>query len=135
MMNKIVFGLGILLIAFLFSCKNSAESKLIGTWKVAEVETDFDADRTNPQMIKQVVETQKQTFFKIVNDTLMVILSPGNTYEAKWKLNPDDKSIIYTFDEWDKTVAPFSLGIYTGDQIIAESELAIGKMVVYFEKE
>jgi hypothetical protein len=134
-MNKIVFVPTLLITLFLISCNSSQESKLIGTWKVTEVETDFDADRTNPQMIKQVVETQKQTFFKIVNDTLMVIISTGNTYEAKWKLNPDDKRITYTFNDWDGISSPFNLGIYTGNQIVTESELAIGKMTVYFEKE
>lgn len=134
-MKKAIVAFGVLITGILFSCQNSPESKLIGTWKVVEVETDFDENRTNPQMIKQVVETQKQTFFKIINDTVMVIISTGNTYESKWKLNPDDQSITYTFDEWDENSAPFKLGVYVNDQIIAESDMAMGKMVVYFEKE
>ncbi len=134
-MKKVVFVIGVLVMMGLVACQNSPESKLIGTWKVVEVETDFDESRTNSQMIKQVVETQKQTFFKIINDTLMVIISTGNTYEAKWKLNPDDQSITYTFDEWDDNSIPFELGVYVDNQIIAESNMAMGKIVVYFEKE
>ncbi len=134
-MKKVVFVIGVLVMMGLVACQNSPESKLIGTWKVVEVETDFDESRTNSQMIKQVVETQKQTFFKIMNDTLMVIISTGNTYEAKWKLNPDDQSITYTFDEWDDNSVPFELGVYVDNQIIAESNMAMGKIVVYFEKE
>ncbi len=134
-MKKVVFVIGVLVMMGLVACQNSPESKLIGTWKVVEVETDFDESRTNSQMIKQVVETQKQTFFKIINDTLMVIISTGNTYEAKWKLNPDDQSITYTFDEWDDNSVPFELGVYVDNQIIAESNMAMGKIVVYFEKE
>ncbi len=134
-MKKVVFVIGVLVMMGLVACQNSPESKLIGTWKVVEVETDFDESRTNSQMIKQVVETQKQTFFKIINDTLMVIISTGNTYEAKWKLNPDDQSITYTFDEWDDNSVPFELGVCVDNQIIAESNMAMGKIVVYFEKE
>ena len=134
-MKKVVFVIGVLVMMGLVACQNSPESKLIGTWKVVEVETDFDESRTNSQMIKQVVETQKQTFFKIMNDTLMVIISTGNTYEAKWKLNLDDQSITYTFDEWDDNSVPFELGVYVDNQIIAESNMAMGKIVVYFEKE
>lgn len=134
-MKKVVFAIGVLIAMVLYSCQSSPESKLIGTWKVVEVETDFDETRSNPRMINQVVETQKQTFFRILNDTTMVIISTGNTYEAKWKLNPEDQNITYTFDEWDDNTVPFTLGIVTENQIIAESDMAMGKMVVYFEKE
>ena len=134
-MKKVLFVFGLLIAAVLFSCQSSPESKLIGTWKVIEVETDFDETRSNPRMINQVVETQKQTFFKILNDTTMVIISSGNTYEAKWKLNPDDQNITYTFDDWDENSTPFTLGVIIDNQIIAESNMAMGKMVVYFEKE
>ena len=134
-MKKVIFVIGILGLMVFVSCQSTPESKLIGTWKVVDVETDFDETRSNPRMINQVVETQKQTFFKIVNDTVMVIISSGNTYEAKWKLNPDNQNISYTFDEWDEKSVPFELGVYADNQIIAESEMAIGKMVVHFEKE
>lgn len=134
-MKKVVFAIGVLTAMVLYSCQSSPESKLIGTWKVVEVETDFDETRSNPRMINQVVETQKQTFFKILNDTTLVIISTGNTYEAKWKLNPDNQNITYTFDEWDGNSVPFILGVVTENQIIAESDMAMGKMLVYFEKE
>jgi len=134
-MKKGLFAFGILIAMVLFSCQSSPESKLIGTWKVAEVKTDFDESRTTPETIKQVVEMQKQTFFKIVNDTVMVIISTGNTYEAKWKLNPEDHSITYTFDEWNDHIIPSKLGVYKDNQIITETKMAMGKMLVYFEKE
>jgi hypothetical protein len=134
-MKKAIFGIGLLLAMVLVSCKSSPESKLVGTWKVVEVETDFNENRSTPQMIQQVVDMQKQTFFKILNDSVMVIISSGTTYESKWKLNPEDQMITYTFDDWDKGATPSKLGKYTGEQIIAESNMAMGKMVVYFEKE
>ncbi|MCF6171387.1 MAG: hypothetical protein L3J31_05255 [Bacteroidales bacterium] len=134
-MKNVVFGFGIFAMLFLASCQTTPESKLIGTWKVVEVETDFDEARVTPQTIKQVVETQNQTFFKILNDSVMVIISLGNTFEAKWQLNPDDQKITYVFDDSDKLAKPFDLGVYKDKQIVAESEMSMGKMVVHFEKE
>ena len=134
-MKKIIFVVSVFISAVLFSCQSSPESKLIGTWKAVEVETDFDETRTNPQMIKQVVENQKQTFFRILNDTVMIIISTSNTYEAKWKLNSENQKITYLFDDSDELAKPFELGVYVDNQIIAESKMAMGKMVVYFEKE
>jgi hypothetical protein len=134
-MKKAIFAFGILVAMVMVSCQSSPESKLIGTWKVVDVETDFDADRSTPQMIKQVVDMQKQTFFKIINDSLMVIISTGNTYESKWRFNPEDQSISYTFDDWDENSVPFELGVFDGSQIISKSDMPMGKMVVHFEKE
>ena len=134
-MKKIIFAIGILGLMVFVSCQHTPESKFVGTWKVVEVETDFNEMRSNPAMINQIVETQKQTFFKIVNDTLLIIISSSNTYEAKWKLNPDDQNIIYTFEDWDENSTPFTLGAIVDNQIIAESNMSAGKMVVYFEKE
>ena len=134
-MKNILFAIGVFGLMTLFSCQSTPESKLIGTWKVVEVETDFDETRVTPQTIKQVVETQKQTFFKILNDSVMVIISLGNTFEAKWKLNPEDQSITYIFDDSDEMAVPYNLGVYVDKQIVAESKMTMGKMVVYFEKE
>lgn len=134
-MKKILFIVGLVVAAALFSCQSSPESKLIGTWKVVEVETDFDEDFARPQMLKQMVETQKNTFFKILNDTVMVIISSSNTYEANWKLNPENQMITYIFDNSDDLSVPFDLGVYTEEQIIAESNMSMGKMLIYFEKE
>jgi len=134
-MKNILFVIGVFGLMALFSCQSTPESKLIGTWKVVEVETDFDETRVTPQTIKQVVETQKQTFFRILNDSVMVIISLGNTYEAKWKLNPEDQNITYIFDDTDKMDMPNNLGVYKDNQIVAESKMSMGKMVVHFEKE
>ncbi len=99
------------------------------------METDFDETRVNPQTLKQVVELQKQTFFRILNDSVMVIISTGNTYEARWKLNPEDQRITYTFKGSDMTALPNELGVLVDNQIVAESDMYMGKMVVHFEKE
>lgn len=134
-MKKILFIIGLVVGAALYSCQSSPESKLIGTWKVVEVETDFDEDFARPQMLKQMVETQKDTFFKILNDSIMVIISSGNTYEANWKLNPENQMITYIFSDSPDLSVPFDLGVYTEQQIVAESNMSMGKMVVHFEKE
>lgn len=134
-MNKVIITMTILVAATLFSCQSTPESKLIGTWKVVDVETDFDETRVSPQTLKQVVELQEQTFFRILNDSVMVIISTGNTYEANWKLNPEDQRITYTFKDAGMTALPNDLGVLIDNQIVAESNMYMGKMVVHFEKE
>jgi len=88
-------GLMIALAIFFSSCGGSPESKLIGTWKAQKVETDFDEQYTTPEMLRQVVEMQKETYFRITDDSTLVIISPGNTHETKWTLNPEDQAITY----------------------------------------
>ncbi len=122
------------LILLMASCGGSPESKFVGTWKADKVETDFDEKYTTPEMLKQVVELQKETYFKIVNDSTLVIMSPGNTHETKWKLDPATNEISYFFDSDPSYLN--KLGIITSDgRIKSESKTALGIITIYYEKE
>lgn len=116
----------------IFSC-NSPENKLTGTWKVADVETYFDESNMTPAMVSQVVEMQKETFFKILNDSVIIIMSNNNTHEAKWRLDEESGTISYYFDS--TPAINNELGKLTDDKIVSESEVAIGKMVITYAKE
>lgn len=131
-MKKIMlYGLGLALV-WLISC-SSPESKLIGTWKVADVETDFNEQSYSPEMLSQVIDMQKQTYFRIINDSVMAIISNDNTHEAKWLLNPDDNTITFFFEGMETT--PNTLGVYSDSKIKSETNTPIGKMVIYYGKE
>ncbi len=133
-MNKLLVSLGLAFsILMMASCGGSDESKLIGIWKVTKVETDFDENRVTPEMLSQVVDMQKQTYFRILNDSAMVIISGSNTHEANWNLNPADESISYFFKGMESQLN--SLGKISGDQIISESKTAMGMMTIIYEKE
>lgn len=115
------------------SCGQGVEEKLIGTWKVADVETEFNENEVTPEMLRQVVEMQKQTYFRILNDSTMVIISSNNTYEAKWILEEDDNEITYFFDGMQSQGN--KLGSYSDGKIINESSTALGSMTITYEKE
>jgi len=123
--------LAVLLIT-MFSCR-SPESKLTGTWKVVDVETHFDENSMTPAMISQVVEMQKETFFKILNDSVIIIMSSDNTHEAKWSFNENSSTISYYFDS--TPVNKNVLGKLINGKIVSESEAPIGKMVITYGKE
>lgn len=133
---KRLFVLSGLVLAFAFvltSCGGSPESKLVGTWKAMKVETDFDEQYTTPEMLRQVVEMQKETYFKIIDDSTLIIVSPGNTHETKWTLDSKDNTIAYFFE--DSPGLNNKLGTLNSGKIVSESTTPLGKITIYYEKE
>jgi len=117
---------------FLFVSCSSTENKLVGVWKVQDVKTDFNVNKTTPQMLQQVAEIQKQTHFKITEDSLMVIISNNKTYEAVWSYNKDDKVINYHFKD-DTTI--HKLGDVVAATIVSKSTTALGTITTIYAKE
>ena len=126
-------GLLFALVIIMTSCGGTPESKLVGTWKAQKVETDFDEQYTTPEMLRQVVEMQKETFFKIIDDSTLIIVSPGNTHETSWELDSSDQSISYIFG--GSTNYSNKLGIFSEGKIISESKTPLGVITIYYEKE
>lgn len=121
------------LLMLVVSCGKSPEKKLIGTWKVGDVQTEFNETEVTPEMLRQVVEMQKQTHFRIINDSTMVIISNNNTHEAYWELNSDDNAITYYFRGMETTSN--KLGVVEGNQIVNTSNTPLGVITIYYEKE
>jgi len=115
------------------SCGQSIEKKLIGTWKVAEVRTDFDESNVTPEMLRQVVDMQKQTYFRILNDSTMVIVSNSSTYEARWTIDEESNTITYFFK--GNATKGNELGKYEENKIVSNTKSALGSMTIYYEKE
>lgn len=135
-MMKKLFKLSVLMFAsaiILTSCGGTPESKLVGTWKAQKVETDFDEQYTTPEMLRQVVEMQKETFFRITDDSTLIIVSPGNTYETNWKLDLNDNSISYFYDDSPNSVN--KLGTLSSGKIVSESKTPLGVITIYYEME
>ncbi len=126
-------GLMFALAIIITSCGGSPESKLIGTWKAQKVETDFDEQYTTPEMLRQVVEMQKETFFKIIDDSTLIIMSPGNTHETTWNLDPEEQTIAYFFDGDSNFLN--KLGTLSSGKIVSESKTPLGVITIYYEKE
>ncbi len=130
--NLMIIG-GFILMMIAISCGSSPEKKLIGTWKVTDVNIDFDESKVSPEMLSQIIEMQKQTYFRIINDSVMVIISNDNTHETKWALNTEDNVITFFFEGME--TKSNKLGVYTDNNIISETNTPLGKMTTYYEKE
>lgn len=127
-----VFALVIIML-IIVSCGQSIEKKLIGTWKVADVRTDFDESKVTPEMLRQVVDMQKQTYFRILNDSTMVIVSNSSTYEARWTIDEESNTITYFFE--GNATKGNELGKYEENKIVNDTKSALGLMTIYYEKE
>lgn len=133
-MKRNIIALSVVLIVILItSCGQSIEKKLVGTWKVADVQTEFNETEVTPEMLRQVVDLQKQTYFRIINDSTMVIISNNNTYEAGWVIDEETSDITYFFDGME--AQGNQLGNYTDGQIVNETKTALGSMTITYKKE
>ncbi len=128
---KIISRLLFLSIVLFVSC-SSTENKLTGVWKVQDVKTDFNENQTSPQMLQQIVEIQKQTHFKIKNDSLMVIISNNKTYEAVWSFDKSTQVISYHF-KGDTDI--HKLGTFVDANIVSESKTQLGTITTVYAKE
>ncbi len=126
---------GFILMMIAISCGSSPEKKLIGTWKVTDVNIDFDESKVSPEMLSQIIEMQKQTYFRIINDSVMVIISNDNTHETKWALNTEDNVITFFFEGMETKSNKLGVYVYTDNNIISETNTPLGKMTTYYEKE
>jgi hypothetical protein len=122
----------LLLGVVLFASCSSTENKLVGIWKVEDVKTDFNESNTTPKMLQQIVEIQKQMYFKIRTDSVMVIISNNNTYEAVWSFDKGNQVISYHFKN-DTTV--YKLGDYVDSFIITKSLKPFGVITTTYSKE
>ncbi len=117
---------------FLTACSNPGH-QLIGTWKVSKVETNFQDTNLPKAIVKHIQNEQKQLSFKIINDSLMVLILDKNAHEAKWKINPSTKEIQYYFDDHKNSVN--KLGKLEGNDIVTESHTPLGTLTVIFKKQ
>jgi len=128
---KVLSRLLFLSVVLFVSC-SSTENKLTGVWKVQDVKTDFNETTATPQMLQQVAEIQKQTYFKIKNDSVMVIISNNKTYEAVWTFDKSTNVINYHFKGDADT---HKLGTFIDPNIVTESKTQLGIITTIYAKE
>jgi len=128
---KIISRLLFLSVVLFVSC-STTENKLTGVWKVQDVKTEFNENQTSPQMLQQIVEIQKQTHFKIMSDSVMVIISNNKTYEAVWSFDKNTQVISYHF-KGDTDI--HKLGTFVDANIVSESKTQLGTITTIYAKE
>lgn len=118
-------------IIFTGACNNPA-AKLKGDWKVADVKTDFGETKLPPELIAHIVDEQKKISFRILNDSVLVLVLDNNTHEAKWKMDKDH-NINYFFSTQPQIVN--KLGQWDGDnKIVSDTKTPLGNLIVTYEK-
>lgn len=134
-MNKQMKNLWVpvVLLFFFFSSCTSEQSKLKGTWKVSDVETQFKVKNLPSNLIQHIKDEQKKISFKVVSDSVMVLILDKSPHEAVWKMNPKTHVIKYYFS--DQKGFLNTLGTLKGNEIVSESKTPLGKITVTFTKE
>jgi hypothetical protein len=135
MKNHPIFRLILILflISGIYACSSDPTDKLIGTWRAVDVDAVFDEQLATPEMLKQVIQVEKQLFFKILNDSMMHIHTMDQTLKAYWFFDEESGRIDYRFAE---AASPLSeLGVYKDDAITTESQTALGKLTITYQKE
>lgn len=124
--------LSVITVFFLISCSRTGH-QLVGTWKVNKVELNFKDANLPQAVITHIKDEQKQLSFKIINDSLMVLILSHNTHEARWQMDPKTKVIKYYFEGRKNSVN--KLGKWEGSEIVCESNTPLGTMTVIFTKQ
>lgn len=122
----------VVVLTFVYSCANN-NNDLIGTWKAIDVKTEFDENSMTPAMISQVVEMQKETYFRILNDSTLIIVTSDNTYEGKWNFDEDDNTIKYFFEGMETTSN--KLGELVEKNIVSKTTTPLGTIIITYGKE
>ena len=133
MKKPLILLFSVFLVFVLGSCGSSPEAKLIGTWKVVDVQTDFNELEVTPEMLSQVVEMQKQTYFRIVDDSTMVIISNSDTHEANWTFDTESNEISYYFEGMNTSIN--LLGKLMEGKVVNETQTPVGSMTIVYAKE
>jgi hypothetical protein len=115
------------------SCSTKKGPDLTGIWKVADVKVEFDEQSSTPEMLRQVAEREKQTILEIQNDSVMSIIAGNTTYKAFWVLDQESGIINYRFEDMGARMT--ELGKLIDGTIVAESETAMGKIIVTYQKD
>ncbi len=127
---KKLWVVALLAIVFMGAC-NSTGEKLVGNWKVANVQTDFGKTKLPPEIEAHIVAEQKKISFRIMNDSVLVLMLDNNTHEAKWKMDKEH-NITYYFSTQPQIVN--KLGKWNGSQIVSDTKTPLGKIIVTYAK-
>ncbi|MEJ2593888.1 MAG: hypothetical protein P8100_01870 [bacterium] len=132
-MKRSIFYIIALAGIILTACGGNLASKMIGTWKVVDVQTEFNEAEVTPEMLSQVVERERKTYFRIVDDSTLVIISNNNTHEARWIIDEDSGEITYFFEGMEAN--PNVLGTYEEGRVVHESNTQLGRITTVYERE
>lgn len=134
-LKKIQLICVIVLFTALYACNSTPKSKLVGVWKAENVDVKFDEQVASPEMIRQVGLENKQVFFKIQNDSILLLYIDSKSSPQSLFWFYDEKSGMITYAYKADDLNPIELGKYSDSKIISESSTPLGKIKTTFSKE
>jgi len=125
----------IILFSIVYACNSNPKSKLIGTWKAEMVDVKFDEQVATPEMIRQVGLENKQVFFNIQNDSILLLYldSRSTPQSLWWFLDETNGSVRYAYKQHD--LETIELGKLANGKIVSESATPLGTIKTTFKKD
>lgn len=111
------------LVALLCACQSNTDT-LIGTWEAEKVNVHFDEQRSTPEVVKQVGEMEKNNYFTIDKDSVLVFNSVE--MEQIGRVTTDKQGNLFLEG------APF--GQWKNGEIVTTTTSPLGDIVVVYRK-
>lgn len=121
------------LILLIVSC-GQQKNKVVGVWKVKEVEVDADTITAKSEALKTSKQRQQSLRLELFEDKTMNIISMDNTFPGTWSFD-EASGNIYVRLEGAAVDDSLQIGQYEDEMIIKREKKPFGWMVTYFEKE
>ena len=115
--------IGVLLFFGVVSCVHQQDS-LVGHWTAEKVNVDFDENIATPEMVRQLGELDKNNSIDITSDSLLVLVSNGDTLTSRCSLRGQ------TLFSDGKPFAQCSEG-----RLITEETTPLGKVTVQYTRQ
>jgi hypothetical protein len=128
----LLIAVAIVSLPFFTACNKGKADKMIGIWTVSDVDAQFDETKVNPQTLQQVIEMEKQTMLKFVDDSTMNIIMGENTFRTFWNIEEETGKVSFRFE--DSPTSFNELGVLIDGLIVAESTTPVGKIKVSYKK-
>lgn len=103
---------------------NDSADSLIGTWTVEKVNVQFDEHRSNPELVKQFGEMEKQNVITIKSDSTMTFKGLDEEKQGRISLKGNGTLQLEGKD----------FGTWKNGQIVTRTQSQIGEIVVTYRK-
>lgn len=114
----------LLSLAFSLCACHPKTDSLIGTWEAEKVNVHFDEQRSTPEVVKQVGEMEKNNYFTIDKDSVLVFNSVE--MEQIGRVTTDKQGNLFLEG------APF--GQWKNGEIVTTTTSPLGDIVVVYRK-
>lgn len=120
-MKKILFVVMLALLSVMSSCRDS--DAIVGTWRVANVNIDFDEYKYTPDMVRQIGLEEKANTIILKADSTMLYVSGNDTLSGRFSLRNQD---LYFNNE--------HFAVLRNDTLTETKRTVLGDVVIKYTK-